>query len=64
MNPSIVVPDDFPSVFTGSAAEARLRALGDVTVFTEHGAEDEAELIRRVGAARAVMNIRAYSKFT
>lgn len=64
MNPSIVVPDDFPSVFTGSAAEARLRALGDVTVFTERGTEDEAELIRRVGAAHAVLNIRAYSKFT
>jgi phosphoglycerate dehydrogenase-like enzyme len=64
VSPSIVVPDDFPSVFSGSAAEARLRALGDVTVFSERGAEDEPELIRRVGAAHAVINIRAYSKFT
>jgi D-3-phosphoglycerate dehydrogenase / 2-oxoglutarate reductase len=64
MSPSIVVPDDFPSVLTGSAAEAQLRALGSVTVFAERGAEDEAELIRRIGGARAVVNIRAYSKFT
>lgn len=58
------MPDDFPSVITGSAAEAQLRALGDVTLFAERGAEDEAELIRRIGAATAVINIRAYSKFT
>jgi D-3-phosphoglycerate dehydrogenase len=64
MSRRIVVPDDFPSVFAGSAAEARLRALGDVIVCTERGAEDEAELIRRVGDAIAVVNIRAYSKFT
>jgi D-3-phosphoglycerate dehydrogenase len=64
VSPSIVVPDDFPSALTGSAAEAQLRAFGDVTVFTERGAEQEAELIRRVGDARAVINIRAYSKFT
>jgi D-3-phosphoglycerate dehydrogenase len=64
MNPSIVVPDDFPSVLTGSAAEVKLRALGDVTIFTERGAEAEGELIRRVGDARAVINIRSYSKFT
>jgi D-3-phosphoglycerate dehydrogenase len=60
----IVVPDDFPSVFAGTAADAALHALGDVTVHTERGAEDEAELIRRVGDAMVVVNIRAYSKFT
>jgi D-3-phosphoglycerate dehydrogenase len=64
MKPIIVVPDDFPSVLSGSAAEAQLRSLGDVTLFTERGTEVEAELIRRVGAAGAVINIRAYSKFT
>ena len=64
MSVSIVVPDDFPSVLTGSAAEAKLRALGDVIVFNERGAEAEAELIKRIGPARAVINIRAYSKFT
>jgi D-3-phosphoglycerate dehydrogenase len=64
MSVSIVVPDDFPSVLTGSAAEAKLRALGDVIVFNERGAESEAELVKRIGPAAAVINIRAYSKFT
>ena len=60
----IVVPDDFPSIFAGTAAETALRALGDLTVHTERGAEAEKELIRRVGDATVVVNIRAYSKFT
>jgi phosphoglycerate dehydrogenase-like enzyme len=60
----IVVPDDFPSVFSGSAAESDARALGETVVFTERGAEQEAELIRRVGGAAAAINIRAYTKFT
>ena len=64
MRPAIVVPDDFPSVFAGTGAEAALRALGPVTVYSERGAEDEAELIRRTSGAVAVINIRAYSKFT
>ena len=64
MSAAIVVPDDFPSVFAGSEAEARLRMRGALTVFSDRGAETEAELIRRVGNARAVINIRAYSKFT
>ncbi len=64
MNARIVVPDDFPLAITGTPAEARLRTLGDVAIFTERGAENEAELIRRLGGARAALNIRAYSKFT
>jgi len=64
MKPTIVVPDDFPSVFSGSAAEAALRDAGTVRVFSERGAEDETELIRRIGDANAVINIRAYAKFT
>ena len=64
MRTTIVVPDDFPSVFARTTAEAALRALGDVTVHTVRGAEDEAELIRRIGDAAVVVNIRAYSKFT
>jgi len=61
---SIVVPDDFPSVFFGGEAHARLKALGEVRVFTERGADQEAELIRRIGQAEAVINIRAHAKFT
>jgi D-3-phosphoglycerate dehydrogenase len=60
----IVVPDDFPSVLTGSAAESQLRALGEVALFTERGAEKEVELIRRVGDARVVLSLRAYSRFS
>ncbi|MGH6693462.1 MAG: 2-hydroxyacid dehydrogenase [Gammaproteobacteria bacterium] len=60
----IVVPDDFPSVFEGSAAHDRARALGEVRVHTERGAEDEAELARRIGNATFAVNIRAYARFT
>lgn len=64
MNVKIVVPDDFPPVLTGTTAENRLWAIGDVTVFTERGANEEAELIRRVGDADVVLSLRAYSRFT
>jgi len=64
MSLKIVVPDDFPSALTGSAAEPRLRAMGNVTVHSDRGADQEAELIRRIGDAEAVVNIRAYAKFT
>jgi lactate dehydrogenase-like 2-hydroxyacid dehydrogenase len=60
----IVVPDDFPAVLTGSPAERQLRALGDVTTFTERGADQEAELARRVGEAEIVLSIRAHARFT
>jgi D-3-phosphoglycerate dehydrogenase len=60
----IAVPDDFPPALTGSTAEARLRALGQVTVYTERGADQEAELIRRIGDAEVAVNIRAHARFT
>ncbi len=60
----IAVPDDFPSVFNGTAAHERARALGPVRLFTERGADDEAELIRRIGDARLAINIRAHARFT
>lgn len=60
----IVVPDDFPSVFEGSAAHELARALGELRVYTERGADDEAELVRRVGKARVAVNIRAHARFT
>ncbi len=60
----IVVPDDFPSVFAGSQAHERVRNLGDVQVFSERGADDERELIRRIGAARVAINIRAHARFS
>ena len=60
----IVVPDDFPSVFEGSVAHERARQLATVTVHTERGAEDEAELIRRIADASVAVNIRAHARFT
>ena len=60
----IVVPDDFPPAISGTAAEQALRALGDVTICTERGADSEAELIRRIRDAAVVLNIRGYTKFT
>jgi D-3-phosphoglycerate dehydrogenase len=64
MSLKIVVPDDFPAALTGSAAEPRVRAIGDVTIHTERGADREAELIRRIGDAEVVINIRAHARFT
>src|SRR5512145_2914039 len=64
MSMKIVVPDDFPVVLSGTPAERLLRTLGDVTVYTERGAEQDAELVRRIGAADIVVNIRAYSRFS
>ena len=59
----IVVPDDFPSVFQGSAAQERAKALGALRVFSERGADQEQELIRRIGDARVAINIRAHARF-
>lgn len=60
----VVVPDDFPPAFEGTPAHRRLAALAEVVVYGERGAEDEAELARRIGDAEAVLNIRAYARFT
>ena len=60
----IVVPDDFPSVFAGSGAEQRAKQLGPVRLFTERGADDENELIRRIDKAQVAVNIRAHARFS
>jgi D-3-phosphoglycerate dehydrogenase len=60
----IVVPDDFPPAITGTAAERQLHALGDVVVYTERGADRESELIRRIGDADVVVNIRAHARIS
>jgi D-3-phosphoglycerate dehydrogenase len=61
---TLSVPDDFPSVFEGTPAHERARALGEVRVYTQRGAEEEAELIRRIDRARVAINIRAHARFT
>ncbi|HEY7542746.1 MAG TPA: NAD(P)-dependent oxidoreductase [Methylomirabilota bacterium] len=61
---TIVVPDDFPSVFDGTPAHERCRKIGETRVFTARGADDEAELIKRLDGARIAINIRAHARFT
>ena len=62
--PQIAVPDDFPSVFEGSAAHERCKTLGETRVVTARGADEEAELIKRIGRATIAINIRAHARFT
>jgi D-3-phosphoglycerate dehydrogenase len=60
----IAVPDDFPSVFESSAAHERCKKIGETHVVTGRGADDEAELIKRIGRARVAVNIRAHARFS
>jgi D-3-phosphoglycerate dehydrogenase len=60
----IVVPDDFPNYLTGTPAEARLRALGDVTLYNRDAPRDAEDLIRRCADAEIVYNVYAKSRFT
>ena len=60
----IAVPDDFPSVFEGSAAHERAKGLGAVSLYTERGADQQDELIRRINRARVAINIRAHARFS
>jgi len=63
-DPLITVPDDFPSVFEKSAAHEAARKLGETVVYPARGADDEQELIKRIGRARVAINIRAHARFT
>jgi D-3-phosphoglycerate dehydrogenase len=58
----VVVPDDFPSILSGTEALKRLEQKARVTVYT-HRASTPEELIRRLQGAKVAVNIRAYSKF-
>jgi len=62
--PVIAVPDDFPSVFERSAAHEQCKALGEIRLFTARGADEEAELIRRIDRANVAINIRAHANFS
>src|SRR5690349_24082075 len=61
---TIVVPDDFPSIFRGTPAEARCARSGELRVFSERGADAQPELIRRLAGADVAINIRAHAHFT
>jgi len=59
---SVVVPDDFPSILSGTAALKRLEQHARVMVYTNKASTPE-ELIQRLQGAKVAVNIRAYSKF-
>jgi phosphoglycerate dehydrogenase-like enzyme len=61
---TIAVPDDFPSVFENTPAHERCKKIGETHVVTARGADDEAELIRRIDRAQVAINIRAHARFT
>jgi D-3-phosphoglycerate dehydrogenase len=58
----VVVPDDFPSILSGTASLKRLEQQAQVTVYTNKASTAE-ELIQRLQGAKVAVNIRAYSKF-
>jgi D-3-phosphoglycerate dehydrogenase len=58
----VVVPDDFPSILSGTQALKRLQQVARVTVYKEKASSLE-ELIQRLQGTKAAINIRAYSKF-
>jgi phosphoglycerate dehydrogenase-like enzyme len=63
-DPLISVPDDFPSVFENSQAHEAAKKLGETRVFPARGADEEAELIKRIDRARVAINIRAHARFS
>jgi phosphoglycerate dehydrogenase-like enzyme len=58
----VVVPDDFPSILSGTQALKRLQQFAQVTVYKEKASSLD-ELIQRLQGAKVAINIRAYSKF-
>ena len=64
MTPRFAIPDDYPVVYGPEhPALAPLRAHGELTVFSTRPGS-QAELIDRMRDATAIINVRAYSKFT
>jgi phosphoglycerate dehydrogenase-like enzyme len=58
-----VIPDDFPPLFTESAQMDRLRALGEVRAWNTPAVGEE-ELVERLRGARAVVNMRSFTRFS
>jgi len=59
----IVIPDDSPSVISGTPALERIRAAGETIVHTSPPASED-DLIQRLEGAHTAVNIRGYCKFT
>jgi D-3-phosphoglycerate dehydrogenase len=56
----ITIPDDFPEVISGTKAEDKLRAHGEVKIY-QTKAENETELIKRIDDSEVILNIRAFT---
>ena len=60
----IVVPDDFPPVFTDSTALTRLKRRSDLELHVYASRpKDEAELMSRIATANTVVGIRSSTQF-
>ena len=60
MNPRITIPDDYPRAISGTEVEDRVKALGEVDIY-DNKAETREDLIARIKASEAIINIRAYT---
>jgi len=58
----IVIPDDYPTVISGTRHLEKLKELGEVKVYTSKPQSTE-EIVRRIKDADIVINLRAYCKF-
>jgi len=63
MIPRITIPDDFPQVVTGSPAEEKIRALGELKIYCSK-AETEEELIERLKDSEVLISTRAFTLLT
>jgi phosphoglycerate dehydrogenase-like enzyme len=62
MSDLIVIPDDFPPVYTGRPELDDLRALGEVRLYGERASTRE-QLVERLQGARFIVNVRAFTVF-
>lgn len=60
MTAHITIPDDFPRAISGTEVENRVKALGEVEIYNNK-AETREDLIDRIKASEAIINIRAYT---
>ena len=61
----VVVPDDYPPVFSDSLAHARLKRMPGVDVVVyESRPENEAELMNRLAGAHTALAVRGGTRFT
>ncbi len=60
MTHRITIPDDFPRAISGTEAEDKVKALGEVEIYPDK-AKTQEELLERIKESEVVINIRAYT---